>query len=117
MKIPALTPEQIRSVLGDNGGEHQSAATAPVKRLKYVIVRNFVGLKMALIFHESIPHNAAVDQSWLAPLSAGFFSLTDHGLIVWPGGSDTLGLEPKPDDWMVIQDTLILMGLFPKRSK
>lgn len=84
--------------------------------MKYVIVQR-LGMELAIIFHEIVTHCSAVNRDDLAKdhatvLSAGMAHVNDEGRIETSGQSTSLGLKPRPQDAEIIEDTLLLLGLW-----
>lgn len=70
--------------------------TAPIT--KYIILRDDQGQEHPLIFSGDIQHSAAVPQGGFTPISAGFCMFHDGRVLIPALGSDSLSLDPRPQD-------------------
>lgn len=85
--------------------------------LKYVAVEKD-GIKGAILFPAFVRHSDAVNPEQLAKshsklLSAGFAQILD-GAVTVSGESMSLGVSSKPQDAIIIQQSLFFMGLTKK---
>jgi hypothetical protein len=85
---------------------------------KYVIVRKS-GLELAIVCFGAVSHDQAVNRKAIERdhaelVSAGFFEIRDGHIQTSSAGSNTLNLEPRPQDIHAIENTLRLMNLTPK---
>lgn len=94
---------------------HIAAAVPPVpsipaddspRMLKYIILEAPDGTESVLLFSRSLQHRDALPES-LRPISAGFVILYDQKISVPKIGSDTLRLDPRPQDHQIISALLL----------
>ncbi|HOC56634.1 MAG TPA: hypothetical protein PKI20_13510 [Verrucomicrobiota bacterium] len=75
--------------------------------LKYIIVKSPSGEELPILFPAAIQHRNAVPKD-LEVISAGFVMIFDGTLAFSDIGSDSLSVEPRPEDRALIEAMLNL---------
>lgn len=72
--------------------------------LKYVVVRTALDSEAPILFPSTLRHCDMVP-SGAEPVSAGFALLYEDSLVIPAIGSDTLGLDPRHQDFDLLRST------------
>ena len=76
---------------------------------KYVVVKT-KERAWAILSCAGVSHAAAFNPQEVTAISAGFGQVSNGQLRLW-GRSTTLGLASRPEDQVIVENTLLIMGL------
>jgi len=98
----ALHRHLAAAAAGPRSVPDRSASSKP-QMLKYLIFTfEPDDLEQTVVFDSAIPHKTMVPEG-ATPISAGFLCIYEGHLTVPQFGSDTLNLDPRPQDKAILQ--------------
>jgi hypothetical protein len=84
--------------------------------MKYVIIRDdATGEESALTCDDEVVHATIVPKTHLA-VSAGSWSVGQDGLLQTGGGSESLGLESRPEDLLLLASHLLGLSVLDRSN-